>query len=159
MDGNGKPFPNRPEARVGSGQVHCEALEVCERAMVQGALVGGAQDHAGRLAGLKGFLPTRCAEAPTVAGFEAAKADFRRRCRKIVAAGFGKFEKRLGHDGADRVAADVLWPGVAAAVAKEARHRAYRTDFEPSTEHVAGCARPAASIAAVVSQHLLVDLL
>ena len=80
MDGNGKPFPNRPEARVGSGQVHCEALEVCERAMVQGALVGGAQDHAGRLARLKGFLPTRRTKAPTVTRFQALKADFGDRC-------------------------------------------------------------------------------
>ena len=159
MGGNGKLFRNWPEARVGSGQVHGEALEIREETVAQGALMGGAQGHAGRLAGLKGFLPTRCAEAPTVAGFEAAKADFRRRCRKIVAAGFGKFQKRIGHDGADRVAADVLSPGVAAAVAKEARHRVDRADFKLATEHVAGCARPAASIAAVVSQHLFVDLL
>jgi hypothetical protein len=45
---------------------------------------------------------------------------------KIVAAGFGKLEKREGHDGADRVATDVLSPSVAAAVSKEPRHWAYR---------------------------------
>ena len=103
--------------------------------MVQSAFVRGAQDHAGSLAGLKCFLPTRCTEAPTVAGFQAAKAEFRHRCRKIVAAGFGKLEKRGGHDGADRVATDVLAPSVAAAVSKEPRHWAYRAEFEPLTEH------------------------
>ena len=126
--------------------------------MLQGPVLRGPHHHAWRLARLEGFLPPRCAEAPPVDGLETAKAEFRRRCRKIVTAGFGKFQKRIGHDGANRVAADILSPGVAATVAKEARHRAYRTNFEPSTEHVARCARPAASIAAVVSQHLLVDL-
>src|SRR4051794_26511277 len=121
--------------------------------MVQSAFVRGAQDHAGSLAGLKRILPTRCTEAPTVAGFQAAKAEFRHRCRKIVAAGFGKLEKRGGHDDADRVATDVLSPSVAAAVSKEPRHGVYRADFEPVTEHVTGCAWPTASITAGVPQH------
>ena len=62
--------------------------------MVQSAFVRGAQDHAGSLAGLKRFLPTRCTQAPTVTGFQAAKAELRHRRRKIVATGFGKREKR-----------------------------------------------------------------
>ena len=121
--------------------------------MVQRAFVSGAQDHAGSLSGLKGFLPTRCTEAPTVAGFEAAKADFRHRCRKIVATGFGKREKRGGHDGADRVATDILSPSVAAAVSKEARHGVYRAEFKPVTEHVTGWVPPTGSMTAVVPQH------
>ena len=72
--------------------------------MVQSAFVRGAQDDAGSLAGIKRFLPTRCTEAPTVAGFQAAKAKFRHRRREIVATGFGKREKLGGHDGADSVA-------------------------------------------------------
>jgi hypothetical protein len=121
--------------------------------MVQSAFVRGAQDHAGSLAGVKRFLPTRCTEAPTVAGFQAAKAELRHRRRKIVATGFGKREKRGGHDGADRVATDVLSPSVAAAVAKEARHRVYRAEFKPVTEHVTGCIPPTGAVTAVVSQH------
>jgi hypothetical protein len=121
--------------------------------MAQSAFVSCAQNHAGRLAHLECFLPPWCTEAPTVAGFQAAKAEFRHRCRKIVAAGFGKLEKRGGHDDADRVAADVLSPSVAAAVSKEPRHRVYRADFEPVTEHVTWCARPTPSITTGVSQH------
>src|SRR5258706_11676578 len=121
--------------------------------MTQSAFVSGAQAHGGRLARLECFLPTRSTEAPAVAGFQAAKTEFRHRCRKIVAAGFGKLEKRGGHDGADRVATDVISPSVAAAVSKEPRHWAYRADFEPLTEHVTGCARPTASITVVVPQH------
>ena len=121
--------------------------------MVESAFVRGAQDHAGSLAGLKRFLPTRCTQAPTVAGFQAAKAELRHRRRKIVAAGFGKREKRGGHDGADRVATDVLSPGVAAAVSKEAGHGVYRAEFKPVTEHVTGRVPPTGAITAVVPQH------
>src|SRR5262245_35694401 len=91
-------------------------------------------------------MPAGCAEAPTVAGLEAGKAEFRHRRGKIIAARFGKRKKRGGHDRAHRVAADILPPGIAAAVAKEARHRADRTEFEPVAEHVAGEIRPAASM-------------
>src|SRR5262249_25099050 len=115
--------------------------------------VRGAQHHARRSAGRESFLPTGRAEAPTVAGLEAAKAEFRHGRREIVAAGFGKLEKRRGHDGADRVAADVLSPRIAAAVAKEPRHGVYRAHFEPDTEHIARCVRPTASMPPLVPQH------
>src|SRR2546430_13936055 len=108
--------------------------------MTQSPFVSGAQARGGRRPRLECFLPTRSTEAPTVAGFQAAKAEFRHRCRKIVAAGFGKLEKRGGHDGADRVATDGLSPSVAAAVSKERLHWAYRTDLEPLTEDDTGCA-------------------
>ena len=48
---------DRPQSR----KVHCEAFEISERAVSQGTLVSGAQDHARRLACLEGFLPARCA--------------------------------------------------------------------------------------------------
>lgn len=83
--------------------------------MAQSTFVSGAQDHAGRLARLECFLPTGCTEAPTVARFQAEKAELRHRCRKIVAARSGKLEKSGGHDSADRVATDVLLSGVAGA--------------------------------------------
>ena len=121
--------------------------------MVQSAFVRGAQDHAGSLAGLKCFLPTRCTEAPTVAGIQAAKAELWHRRRKIVATGFGKREKRGGHDDADRVATDILSPSVAAAVSKEARHGVYRAEFKPVTEHVTGCVPSTGAVTAVVPQH------
>ena len=114
--------------------------------MAQSAFVSGAQDHAGRLARLECFLPTRSTEAPTVAGFQALKAEFWHRCRKIVAARFGKLEKLGGHDSADRMATDILSPSVAAAVSKEPRHWSYRADFEPIAEHVTGCAPPTAPL-------------
>src|SRR5262245_22807381 len=120
-----------------SGEIHREALEVGERAVAERAFVRGAQDNAGRLTRLECFLPTRRTETPTVAGLQAGKAEFRHRGRKVVAAGFGEFEKRGGHDGADRVAAEVLSTRVAAAVAKKPGHRIDRAELEPVAEHVA----------------------
>jgi hypothetical protein len=75
------------------------------------------------LARLKGFLPTRRTEAPTVTRFQALKADFGDRCRKIVATRFGKLKERGGHDGANRVATKVLAPSVAATISKKSGHR------------------------------------
>ena len=145
----------RRRMRRRSGQVHREAVEIGKRAVAQSAFVRSAQNHAGRLGRLEGFLPSRCAKTPTIAGLEAGKAEFRHRCRKIVAARFREREKRGGHDGAHRVAADVLRTGIAAAVSKEPRHGSYGTGLEPLTEYVARRARPTASITAVVPQHLV----
>ena len=82
----------------------------------------GAQDHTRCFFCLKRFLPARCTQAPPVTGLQPWKAEFWNGSRKIVTARFGKLEKRRGHDRAYRVAADVLSPGIAAAVAKETGH-------------------------------------
>jgi hypothetical protein len=81
------------------------------------------------------------------------KADLRYRCRKIIAAPFGKLEKRGGHDSADCVATDVLSSSLAAPVSKEPGHGFYRADFEPIAEHVTGWAPSTASIATIIPQH------
>src|SRR5262245_46028382 len=117
--------------RLSSGEVHRKPLEISERAMLERAFVRGAQDHARRLARREGLLPARRAQAPAVAGLEPAEAELRDRRGKIVAGGFGEREKFDGHDGTNRVAADVLLRGIAAAVAEEAGHRLDRADFEP----------------------------
>src|SRR6266508_890379 len=57
----------RRRRRPRSGQVHREAFEIGERAVAQSAFVRSAQNHAGCLARLEGFLPSRCAKTPTVA--------------------------------------------------------------------------------------------
>jgi hypothetical protein len=80
----------------------------------------GVQDDARRLAGLESFLPTRCAQAPAVPGFETCNAILRQRGRKIVAARLRKIKKFSGGYDADRVAAEILYPRVAATVAIEA---------------------------------------
>src|SRR5262249_11591363 len=140
-------------ARPALRQVDGEALEIGERAVAQRALVGGAQHHARRLLGLDRFLPARRAQAPAVAGLEAGKAVGRQRCREIVAARLGKFEKLGGRQHAHRVAADVVHAGVAAAIAIEPRHRAQRARRDRIAEDVARRAAPAFATGPVVSEH------
>ena|SRR5271165_729455 len=136
-----------------SGQVDCGAFEIGQRAVAQSTLVGGTQNHARRLARFEGFLPTRRAQAPAVAGFEAGKAEFRHWCREVIAARFGKIEKLGRRYDANRVAADVINPGVAAAVPIKSRHRVDRAGLERFAEYVARCAAPALAAASVIPQH------
>jgi hypothetical protein len=138
----------------GSGEVHRETFEIGERAVAEGTFVSSPQYHTGRLARLKCFPPTRCTQTPPIAGPQTGKAEFWHRCRKIITAGFRKFEKRGGHDGADGVTPDVLSAGVAAAVSKKSRHGFQRADFQPVTEDIPGCVRPTAAIPAIIPQHL-----
>src|SRR6266404_5146960 len=94
-----------------------------------------AQHHARRTPRLQRFLPARCAQTPAIIGLQSRKAEFRHRRREIIAAGLRELEKTHGHEGAHGVAAVVLAAGVAAAVAKESRHRAQGADFESIAEH------------------------
>src|SRR5580693_6249081 len=105
-----------------------------------------AQDHARRTPRLQRFLPPRCAQTPAITGLQSRKTEFRDRRGEIIAAGLRILEKSRGHDGAHRVAADILAAGVAAAVAKKARHRAQGADFESIAEHVFGLVAPAAAL-------------
>src|SRR5215471_15287774 len=72
-----------------------------------------------RRPGIQSLLPAWCAETPAIAWPQSAEVKLRRHYR------------------ADGVAADVLATGVAAAIAKEARHRLGRTDVEHAAQHVA----------------------
>jgi hypothetical protein len=134
-------------------QVHREAFEIGERAVRQSTLVGGAQHHPWRLICLESFLPTGCTQAPSIAGFETGKTEFGYWCRKVVAAGFGEFEKGGRHDGAHRVTADVLPAGIAATVPIKTRHWFDRTDFERLAKDIASCTPRIFAAAPVVSQH------
>jgi hypothetical protein len=115
--------------------------------------VSSPQDHAGRAAHLQRFAPAGRTQAPAVAGPQAGKAELGHRHREIIAAGFGKLEKRGGHDDADRVAADVFSTGVAAAVTKEPCLGLHRADVEPVAEDIPGRARATSTVPAVIPQH------
>jgi len=130
-------FPEAPY----STQIYRVALEVFQRAIIQRALMGGAQHHTRRLARLKGFLPARRAKTPAVPRLQSGKSKFRQRRRKVIALGLGELQKRIGHHRADRVAADILGARIATAIAEEAGHRRRGTGLQSFTEHVAGWPR------------------
>ena len=136
-----------------SRKVYCEAFEIGKRAVSESTLVRGAQDHTRRLACLECFLPARGTEAPTVTWVQSWKAERGNWCRKIIAARFGKFEKRRSHNGTDRVTANVLSPGVAAAIPIKSCHGFDRADIKRLAEHVSGAAPPTASVTPIVPQH------
>ena len=86
-----------------------------------------------------------CIRDRAITGLQSRKAEFRDRRREIIAARLRILEKSRGHDGAHGVAADVLAAGIAAAVAKETRHRVQGADHESIAEHVLGLVAPAAA--------------
>ena len=114
----------------------------------------GAQGDTRGLVRFECFLPSGCAQTPTVPRLETRKAKFGQRCRKIVAARFGEFEKCGSHDGADGMATNVLRSRIAAAVSIESGHWTPRTDFKRLAKHVAG-RTPWFSVSPVVPQHLI----
>jgi hypothetical protein len=103
--------------------------------------------------------PTRGAQAPTVARFQAWEAELWHRGGKIIAPRFGKREKLRCHHSADGVAPYILTPGIAAAIAIDPCHGFERTDFERLTEYVAGRNRSPASVATFISEHALFPLI
>jgi len=60
----------KPSRGIASCQVYREPLEVGQRTVSQGTLMGGTQNHAGGLPCLQGFLPTWRTQAPPITGFE-----------------------------------------------------------------------------------------
>ena len=91
--------------------------------------------------------------APTVTWVQAWKAKCGNWCRKIVAARFGEFEKRRSHNGTDRVTANILSPGVAAAIPIKSRHGFDRTDIKRLAEHISWTTPPTASVTPIAPQH------
>jgi hypothetical protein len=140
-------------ASLQSRKVYSKAFEIIEGAMRKRALVRGSQDHARRVASLKGFLPAGGTEAPTVTRIQARKARSGNRCRKIVAMRFGELEKRRSHNGANRVTANVLSTGITTSISVKPCHRFVRTEIKRLTEDVSRAAPPTSFIAGIVPQH------
>ena len=62
-----------PRAKLRSGEVQGESLEIGERAVVECTFVSSPQDHKWRVAGLQRLAPARRTQAPAVAGPQAGK--------------------------------------------------------------------------------------
>ena len=97
-------------------------LERFERHDVEGAFVGGREDHVGGRAVLVGAKPVGGGHAPAVAGVEAGEAVLGHRGAEVVADGTLVLEELGGHHGADGVAAAVVGTGSTASVPVEAGH-------------------------------------
>ena len=100
-------------------------------------LVGGGQHHRRRAAVLVGPQPVDRGDAPAVARHEPREVVLRHRRAEVVADRALVLEELGRDDGADRVAAEVLGTGGAAAVPVEAGHRVGAARLELAAEHVA----------------------
>jgi len=90
---------------------------------VEGGLVGGLQDDGAAGSGAMHVQPACRADTPAVAGAQAGKAELRHGRGEVITQARGDLEELRRHDAADRVHAEVVNAGVAAAVAIEARER------------------------------------
>ena len=80
----------------------------------QGMVVRGLQNHRRRHARFTGLEPTAGAQTPAIARLEAGKTPLRTRRHEIVTACARKFKKRLGDASAHGMAAQIVWPCLAA---------------------------------------------
>src|SRR3954470_18826331 len=103
--------------------------------------MGGPEHHPRCLARLKSFLPARRTQAPAITRLQSGKTELRPRRRKVVAAGFGKFQEGIRHHRANGVAAGILVAGIAAAIAEKAGHGRGGTSLQRLVEHIARWAR------------------
>lgn len=98
----------------------------------------GLEDDGRRITRLKGLFPALDAQAPLVAGLETGKIPLRNGSDEVIPPGLGKFQKVLGHAGADKVQADVIGAGSAAAVAIESCQRVKSARLQIATENIFG---------------------
>lgn len=104
---------------------------------LEGVLVGGFEDDRAGCAGLLYLEPAGGTDTPAVARLKSLKAILRHRSGEIVAERLAGGQKTLVYDTADRVDAEIIGAGVAAAVPVEASHWFTATDSERLTKHVA----------------------
>ena len=111
-------------------------FQILQRAIFQRADFSGPQQHPGCGAGEERLGPARRAKAPAIARLQARKAIFWHRCAKIIPALFGKRQKLRRHLGTDRVAAGILRPGRATAIAKKPGNRIIGTRLQHPAQNI-----------------------
>jgi hypothetical protein len=81
--------------------------------------VRGFQDDRRRHPGVQSLLPSADAEAPTVSGGEAGKAELRVGCDQVISSRARKLQKLRSHDRANCVQSNIAGAGSAKAIAIE----------------------------------------
>jgi len=73
-----------------------------------------------------------------IARFQAWKSILGNRCRQVITDLFRKGQEIGGHDGADRMNARVMGPGLAASIAEKAGHWIERTGLQFPAQNITG---------------------
>ena len=131
------PRTRPPSAPGIGGHVDGVALERVERHDLERPLVRARHHDVRGRAGLLRPQPVQRGHAPAVAGHQAGERELGPRRLQVVADRALVLEELRRDDRADRVAAEVLRPGRAAAVAVEAGQRIVAAGLQRAAEHVA----------------------
>ena len=102
----------------------------------QSCLVGRLKHDRATCPGLLDLKPSRSADAPAIAGFEARKAKLWHGRAEVVAEELGDAEELFVDDAADGVDAEVVRTGLAAAGAVEACHGLAAADLERLAKNI-----------------------
>ena len=114
----------------------CEFTHRFQRDDFQSALVRGFKNDAwGRII-LVRFLPSRGAEAPSIAWFKTGETIFRHGRGKVVPREFGELKEVGCHFYTNRVRTMILIIGVTTTVAKESRQRISATRLERFAQNI-----------------------
>lgn len=111
-------------------------LQIGQSNHLERLLMGRGQDHRRCHTGLSGLPPTTGADAPTISRLQAWESKLGPGRDQIVAMVDGEFEEGLGHHRTDRVAAEILRAGVAAAVTKKTREGFKTARLKFTAEHI-----------------------
>lgn len=103
---------------------------------MQGRFGGRFEDDGAGVAGVEGFFPASRANAPAIAGLESGESVKRHRGAEVIAARLAEGEEFFVHFAADRVAAAVLGPHLAFAVAIESGDRIRAAGDEDAADYV-----------------------
>ena len=93
-----------------------------------------------------GSKPVPSGDAPAVTGHQTGKVVLTHRCTEIVADAALMFEELSRDNGANRVTANVVSPGIATPVAEEPGQRIRAARFEVITEDVAFRHEPSSAL-------------
>ncbi len=114
-------------------------LEDFQRDQFESAFVGRGQHHGCRYAGMVGLQPVGRRHTPTVPRRQSGEPVLGHRSAEVIADASLVLEELPGDHGTHRVAAQVLGPGMARAVAIEAGQRVTTTGLELAPEHIPVC--------------------
>ena len=112
------------------------ALEGSERDEVEDAFVAGFENHGRSATGVEGFLPAKCAEAPSIARLQPGELVLGPRCGEVVAGIPAEGEELRCHLRAHDMAAHVVGIGTAVAIAEEPSDGREAAGFEAFAEYV-----------------------
>ena len=96
--------------------------------------MGGVKIDRRSYTGLQRFVPASHAKTPAVAFFQSWKIAVWR--YQVITSGIGKFEKFIGHLGADRVKPEIARTGAAITISIETGNRVTATAAQLSTKNV-----------------------